>query len=146
MVINVSVIYRSRNCDNNFNILKLPSSSYHFISHFNSNSLHTLYLSFDTQHANSAMTSREETVLAPIDPSITDENDWWEFGLTEVKVLKPGKMLYANLLEATEQNPVQVIGCLEKLPDTHEHLGLYRFSYRSLSARLLSHFIYSPQT
>jgi hypothetical protein len=91
------------------------------------------------------MTSREETVLTPIDPSITDENDWWEFGLTEVKVLKPGKMLYANLLEATEQNPVQVIGCLENLPETHEHLGSYRFSYRSLSARLLSHSIYSPQ-
>ncbi|KAJ5874268.1 uncharacterized protein N7529_002698 [Penicillium soppii] len=84
------------------------------------------------------MTSREETVLAPTDPSITDENDWWEFGLTEVKVLKPGKMLYANLLEATEQNPVQVIGCLEKLPETHEHLGSYQLSYRSLSTRLLT--------
>lgn len=84
------------------------------------------------------MTSREETVLAPTDPSITDENDWWEFGLTEVKVLKPGKMLYANLLEATEKNPVQVIGCLEELPETHEHLCTYRFSYSSLSTRLLT--------
>ncbi|KAJ5952141.1 uncharacterized protein N7479_010554 [Penicillium vulpinum] len=70
------------------------------------------------------MTSREETVLAPIDPSITDENDWWEFGLTDVKVLKPGKMLYANLLDATEQNPVQVIGCLEPLREDQEHLVL----------------------
>ncbi|KAJ5563466.1 hypothetical protein N7535_008630 [Penicillium sp. DV-2018c] len=70
------------------------------------------------------MTSREETVLAPIDPSLTDENDWWEFGLTDVKVLKPGKMLYANLLDATEQNPVQVIGCLEPLPKEQEHLAL----------------------
>ncbi|KAJ5932373.1 hypothetical protein N7516_006862 [Penicillium verrucosum] len=70
------------------------------------------------------MTSREETVLAPTDPSITDENDWWEFGLTDVKVLKPGKMLYANLLEATEQNPVQVIGCLEPLRENQEHLVL----------------------
>lgn len=68
------------------------------------------------------MTSREETVLPPIDPSITDENDWWEFSLTDVKVLRPGKMLYANLLEATEQNPVQVIGCLE-LKKEQEHLG-----------------------
>jgi hypothetical protein len=33
--------------------------------------------------------------------SITDENDWCEFSLTDVKVLKPGKMLYANLLDAT---------------------------------------------
>ncbi|KGO74431.1 hypothetical protein PITC_019640 [Penicillium italicum] len=70
------------------------------------------------------MTSREETVLAPTDPSITDENDWWEFGLTEVKVLKPGKMLYANLLDATERNPVQVIGCLEPLREDQEHLVL----------------------
>ncbi|KAJ9491737.1 hypothetical protein VN97_g1472 [Penicillium thymicola] len=70
------------------------------------------------------MTSREETVLAPTDPSITDENDWWEFGLTDVKVLKPGKMLYANLLDATEQNPVQVIGCLEPLHENQEHLVL----------------------
>ncbi|KAJ5457912.1 hypothetical protein N7475_009300 [Penicillium sp. IBT 31633x] len=70
------------------------------------------------------MTSREETVLAPTDPSITDENDWWEFGLTDVKVLKPGKMLYANLLDATEHNPVQVIGCLEPLREDQEHLML----------------------
>ncbi|CAG8909165.1 unnamed protein product [Penicillium egyptiacum] len=70
------------------------------------------------------MTSREETVLAPTDPSVTDENDWWEFGLTDVKVLKPGKMLYANLLDATEQNPVQVIGCLEPLREDQEHLVL----------------------
>ncbi|KGO47660.1 hypothetical protein PEX1_040290 [Penicillium expansum] len=70
------------------------------------------------------MTSREETVLAPTDSSITDENDWWEFGLTDVKVLKPGKMLYANLLDATEQNPVQVIGCLEPLREDQEHLVL----------------------
>ncbi|KAJ5442698.1 hypothetical protein N7445_005705 [Penicillium cf. griseofulvum] len=70
------------------------------------------------------MTSREEIVLAPTDPAITDENDWWEFGLTDVKVLKPGKMLYANLLDATEQNPVQVIGCLEPLREGQEHLVL----------------------
>ncbi|CAG8133024.1 unnamed protein product [Penicillium salamii] len=70
------------------------------------------------------MTSREETVLAPTDGSITDENDWWEFSLTEVKVMKPGKKHYANLLDATEQNPVQVIGSLEPLPETHEHLLL----------------------
>ncbi|KAJ5250594.1 hypothetical protein N7489_001004 [Penicillium chrysogenum] len=70
------------------------------------------------------MTSREETVLARTDPSITDENDWCEFSLTDVKVLKPGKMLYANLLDATEQNPVQVIGCLEPLREDQEHLVL----------------------
>lgn len=72
--------------------------------------------------ASAAMTAREETVLPPIDPSITDENDWWEFTLTDVKVLKPGKMLYANVLEASDENPVQVIGCLE-LRKEQEHLG-----------------------
>ncbi|KAJ5456718.1 hypothetical protein N7530_011992 [Penicillium desertorum] len=76
------------------------------------------------------MTSREETVLAPTDPSITDENDWWEFGLTDVKVLKPGKMLYANLLDATEQNPVQVIGCLEPLREDQEHLADQSFAHQ----------------
>lgn len=82
------------------------------------------------------MTSREETVLAPTDGSITDENDWWEFSLTEVKVMKPGKKHYANLLDATEQNPVQVIGSLEPLPETHEHLRSYQFNYSSLSRSL----------
>ncbi|OQD81511.1 hypothetical protein PENANT_c027G03436 [Penicillium antarcticum] len=68
------------------------------------------------------MTSREEAVLLPIDPSITDENDWWEFSLTDVKIMKPGKMLYANLLDATEENPVQVIGVLEQVPKNQTHL------------------------
>lgn len=70
------------------------------------------------------MTAREETVLPPIDPSISDENDWWEFSLSDVKVLRPGKHLYASLLDATEDNPVQVIGELELSAD-QEHLGVY---------------------
>ncbi|KAJ6102648.1 hypothetical protein N7486_005075 [Penicillium sp. IBT 16267x] len=69
------------------------------------------------------MTAREELVLPPIDPSISNENDWWEFSLSEVKVLRPGKMLYANLLEANENNPVQVIGQLDLKPN-QEHLVL----------------------
>lgn len=68
------------------------------------------------------MSSHEENVLPPIDPSISDENDWWEFGLSDVKVLRPGKMLYANLLEATDESPVQVIGELQLTPN-QEHLG-----------------------
>lgn len=70
------------------------------------------------------MTAREDTVLAPTDPSVTDENDWWEFSLTEVKVLRPGKMLYANLLDASDDNPLQVIGCLEQVREDEEHLGM----------------------
>ena len=92
------------------------------------------------------MTSREETVLAPTDPSITDENDWWEFSLTDVKVLKPGKMLYANLLDATEKNPVQVIGCLEPLHEDQGHLGVYRcINARFSSSLLTSHSPISAQ-
>ncbi|KAJ5832622.1 hypothetical protein N7474_000933 [Penicillium riverlandense] len=70
------------------------------------------------------MTAREDTVLAPTDPSVTDENDWWEFSLTDVKVLRPGKMLYANLLDASDDNPLQVIGCLEQVREDEEHLVL----------------------
>lgn len=44
--------------------------------------------------------------------------------MTDVKVLKPGKMLYANVLEASDENPVQVIGCLE-LKKNQERLGAY---------------------
>ncbi|GLI72595.1 hypothetical protein PoHVEF18_000774 [Penicillium ochrochloron] len=69
------------------------------------------------------MSAREDTVLRPIDPSITDENEWPDFDLVDVKVLRPGKMLYANLLDATERNPVQVIGCLE-LREHQNHLLL----------------------
>ncbi|KAJ5620118.1 hypothetical protein N7510_004102 [Penicillium lagena] len=70
------------------------------------------------------MTAREDTVLAPTDPSVADENDWWEFSLTDVKVLRPGKMLYANLLDASDDNPLQVIGCLEQVREDEEHLVL----------------------
>lgn len=100
-----------------------------------------LHLSFPSTHhaAPATMTAREETVLPPIDPSITDENDWWEFDLTDVKVLRPGKMLYANVLDASEDNPVQVIGCLE-LKKHQEHLGassITRDAYRTRLSSLL---------
>lgn len=83
------------------------------------------------------MTAREETVLPPIDPSITDENDWWEFELTDVKVLRPGKMLYANVLDASDDNPVQVIGCLE-LKKNQAHLGAYSITRDAYRTRLSS--------
>lgn len=96
------------------------------------------------------MSVREDTVLRPIDPSITDENDWPDFDLVDVKVLRPGKMLYANLLDATERNPVQVIGCLELKEDQH-HLRAYSIthscalsqgaSYQSEIKRVCSHLL-----
>ncbi|KAL1966793.1 hypothetical protein VTN77DRAFT_3758 [Rasamsonia byssochlamydoides] len=70
------------------------------------------------------MTSREEQVLAARDPSVEDENEWEEFSLTDVKVLIPGKSRYANLLTASPENPVRVIGCLDEVEEEQAHLVL----------------------
>ncbi|KAI9371801.1 hypothetical protein BJX61DRAFT_534513 [Aspergillus egyptiacus] len=70
------------------------------------------------------MTSREDSVLAARDPSLVDENDWEEFSLSEVRILVPGKSRYANLLNATPENPVQVTGCLEEVEEEQESLVL----------------------
>lgn len=71
------------------------------------------------------MTSREDSVLAARDPSLTDENDWEEFSLSEVRVLVPGKSRYANLLTASPSSPVQVTGCLDEVEEEQESLGTY---------------------
>jgi len=71
------------------------------------------------------MTTREENVLAARDPSVVDENDWEEFSLTDVKVLIPGKSRYANLLTASPENPVQVVGTLDEVEEGQESLGMY---------------------
>ena len=70
------------------------------------------------------MTSREDSVLAERDPSLSDENDWEEFSLSEVRILIPGKSRYANLLTASPDNPVQVTGCLEEVEEEQEALGV----------------------
>lgn len=70
------------------------------------------------------MTSREDNVLAARDPALTDENEWEEFSLSEVRVLFPGKSRYANLLTASPDNPVQVTGCLDEVEEEQESLGL----------------------
>ncbi|KAE8554840.1 hypothetical protein EYB25_003387 [Talaromyces marneffei] len=70
------------------------------------------------------MTSREDQVLKPRDPSVEDENEWQEFSLTDVKVLIPGKSRYANLLDASPDNPVRVVGSLNEVEDEQGHLVL----------------------
>ncbi|RAK71165.1 uncharacterized protein BO72DRAFT_453963 [Aspergillus fijiensis CBS 313.89] len=70
------------------------------------------------------MTSREDNVLAARDPALTDENEWEEFSLSEVRVLFPGKSRYANLLTASPDNPVQVTGCLDEVEEEQESLVL----------------------
>lgn len=106
------------------------------------------------------MSVHEDTVLRPIDPFITDENDWPDFDLVDVKVLRPGKMLYANLLDSSERNPVQVIGCLE-LKEDQNHLRAYSITRscalsqgaRSISPRsnvlltsVVSHVVLDPES
>ncbi|KAI9928239.1 hypothetical protein AWENTII_007939 [Aspergillus wentii] len=70
------------------------------------------------------MTSREDSVLAARDPSLDDENDWEEFSLSEVRILLPGKLRYANLLSVSPDNPVQVTGCLDEVEEEQERLVL----------------------
>ena len=69
------------------------------------------------------MTSREENVLKERDPSLDDENEWEEFSLIEARVLIPGKSRYANLLNASPDNPVQVTGCLDEVEEEQESLS-----------------------
>lgn len=75
------------------------------------------------------MTSREDQVLKPRDPSVEDENEWQEFSLTDVKVLIPGKSRYANLLDASPDNPVRVVGSLNEVEDEQGHLGMMNAFY-----------------
>ena len=69
------------------------------------------------------MTTAIENVLAAKDPSVTDENDWEEFCLTDVKARLPGKSRYANILSASPDFPVTVTGQLEIVEEDQEHLG-----------------------
>ncbi|KAJ0425487.1 hypothetical protein BJY00DRAFT_298545 [Aspergillus carlsbadensis] len=89
------------------------------------------------------MTSREDSVLAARDPSLTDENDWEEFSLSEVRILVPGKSRYANLLTATPENPVQVTGCLDEVEEEQEKLVLDQdYLTKRIVIDNVSHFAY----
>jgi hypothetical protein len=78
------------------------------------------------------MTTRIEDVLAPRDPSLTDENEWEEFVLSDVKVRLPGKARYANLLLASPDSPVAVTGQLERVEESQEHLSMPYYSIYTL--------------
>lgn len=69
------------------------------------------------------MTARIEDVLASRHPAATDENDWPEFALTEVKVFVPGKSRYASILAAATDSPVSVTGQLEPVDDDQQALS-----------------------
>ncbi|RMZ84715.1 hypothetical protein DV737_g925, partial [Chaetothyriales sp. CBS 132003] len=69
-------------------------------------------------------TYAEDRVLRPLDPVPEDVNEWPDFALREVKVFYQGKGRYADLLEASADTPICVLGELMPLDDEVEHLAL----------------------
>ncbi|KAK5199878.1 hypothetical protein LTR92_000419 [Exophiala xenobiotica] len=64
----------------------------------------------------------EERVLKPLDPVPDDVNEWPDFMLREAKVFYQGKGRYADLLQASDDTPLCVLGELMPLGDEHDHL------------------------
>jgi hypothetical protein len=65
----------------------------------------------------------EERVLKALDPVPDDVNEWPDLALREVKIFHQGKGRYADLLEASDETPLCVLGELMPLDDELEHLG-----------------------
>lgn len=65
----------------------------------------------------------EYRVLKPLDPIPDDVNEWPDFHLREAKIFYQGKGRYADLLEASEDVPLCVLGELMPLDDEQDHLG-----------------------
>ncbi|KAI5304377.1 hypothetical protein KEM56_006562 [Ascosphaera pollenicola] len=63
------------------------------------------------------MVARVESILAPRDPSILDENDWEEFTLSDVQVYHADRKRYACILSASEDRPLVAIGKLKVLKE-----------------------------
>jgi hypothetical protein len=81
-------------------------------------------------------THPEERVLRPLDPVPEDTNEWPDFALREVKIFYQGKGRYADLLEASEETPLCVLGELMPLEDEFEHLGVFLTRLESFLACL----------
>jgi len=67
----------------------------------------------------------ETDVLKPADPAIKDDNDWPEFSLTNTSITDTSGAI-ASLLDASLNNPISVIGRLERLPQEQIHLTHHR--------------------
>lgn len=67
----------------------------------------------------------EERVLKPLDPVPDDVNEWPDFALREAKIFHQGKGRYADLLQASQDTPLCVLGELMPLDDEQEHLGMF---------------------
>jgi hypothetical protein len=68
-------------------------------------------------------TLSEDTVLKLLDPAPDDVNEWPDFALREAKVFYQGKGRYADLLQASVETPLCVMGELMPLDDEQDHLG-----------------------
>ncbi len=69
-------------------------------------------------------TRPEENVLKALDPLPDDVNEWPDFALREAKIFYQGKARYADLLEASDETPLCVVGELMPLEDEQDHLAL----------------------
>ena len=69
-------------------------------------------------------TRPEESVLKALDPLPDDVNEWPDFALREAKIFYQGKGRYADLLEASDESPLCVVGELMPLEDEQDHLAL----------------------
>ncbi|RMZ89289.1 hypothetical protein DV736_g3479, partial [Chaetothyriales sp. CBS 134916] len=69
-------------------------------------------------------TYSEDRVLQALEPVPEDANEWPDFALREVKIFHQGKGRYADLLEASANTPLCVLGELMPLDDEVEHLAL----------------------
>ncbi|KAK2767007.1 hypothetical protein FQN54_006324 [Arachnomyces sp. PD_36] len=89
------------------------------------------------------MASQEENVLVISDLTVEDENDWEEFSLVDVKANLPGKPWLANVLTASENNPLEVSGRLEEVEDSQRRLVKDK-NYRSkrIVINNVKHFAY----
>ncbi|KAK7516419.1 uncharacterized protein IWZ02DRAFT_491368 [Phyllosticta citriasiana] len=68
------------------------------------------------------MPVHESEVLKPRDPSISDENDWHEFVLSNAEVRDAETNSIANLLIADDISPVTITGRLEPVEKNQAHL------------------------
>lgn len=69
------------------------------------------------------MTASEEAVLAPLDSSIEDDDDWPEFRLKDVTVFEPDGLTLTSLLAASTISGLHVRGVLDGIDDDKERLG-----------------------
>jgi hypothetical protein len=69
-------------------------------------------------------TFEEDRVLKPLHPVPDDVNEWPDFALRDAKIFFQGKSRYADLLQASEETPLCVVGELMPLDDEQEHLAL----------------------